>query len=151
MRRTGILLSLTAAAAAVAVTFGHGSSTSYAIDPATPTLAADLANANVRFTAVPPGATAPLGVDAAVGAARRSFGGAHVASVYLGRVTNTDYATPKGSLVVADRLAYVVRFDGLTERPLGARGAVSPSALHHELLVVIDATTGDMLFGTTVR
>lgn len=151
MRRIPVLAagSLVSAGAIVAV-LGIGSGTSYAVTTPSPAVVLDLTGANVRF--VPATADHPqVKPDQAVAEARRQFGAAHVAGIYLGRVTKTDYRSRAHALLVDGRLAYLVRFDGLNERPAGVRGQVPAAALHHELVVAIDAATGQFVFATTVR
>jgi hypothetical protein len=57
-----------------------------------------------------------------------------------------DTTTP---LSIEDRLVYVVQLTGLDMAPFG--GDASTETIHHELVVFVDAVTGDMLMATTVR
>lgn len=151
MRRLPFLAagSLLPAGALVAL-LGFGGGTSYAVTTPSPAAVLDLTGAHVRFVAAT-ASQARVKPAQAVAAARRQFGAGHVAGLYLGRVTKTDYRSRSRALLVDRRLAYLVRFDGLTERPAGVRGHVSAAQVHHELVVAVDAATGRFLFATTVR
>lgn len=96
----------------------------------------------------------------------QSFGAGNVepASVTLARYTDNvsqaidvETGDPHGPMLgMTNRLVFVVIFDGLELRPFGAylsggenREAEAP--VHHELVVLIDADTGEFISSTTFR
>lgn len=95
-------------------------------------------------------------VAEAVEVARANFVVAADPKVYLATLTVRDAhvgdeTTP---LAIENRLVYVVQLSGLDLRPLGGRDGAprSPtSANHHELVVFVDASSGEFLVATTVR
>jgi hypothetical protein len=92
----------------------------------------------------------------AVSVARAEFGPDAPANAYLGELTYSgmrsgDEASP---LVMANRPVYVVQLTNLDLAPLGggrASGETPTSAFHREMVVFVDAATGETLLATTVR
>jgi hypothetical protein len=110
-------------------------------------LAVALARHNTILVPAEAGSAPVIGEDRALAAARE-FYSLGTPTVSLGRLTvegwhvGDDASTP---LAVEDRLVYVVQLTGLTLYP------TEGSEIHHEMVVSIDALTGDFVLATTVR
>lgn len=92
----------------------------------------------------------------AVSVARAEFAPDGRANAYLGELTYLGMHTggEASPLVIANRPVYVVQLTNLDLAPLGGgRGSAEAptSAFHHEMVVFVDAATGETLLATTVR
>jgi hypothetical protein len=113
-------------------------------------LAAALAEHDITMAPVDATDEALITPDQALGVARETYT-LGTPTVSLARLTVGGYhvGDPTTPLVIEDRLVYAVQLAGLDLRPFG--GDVSTATTHHEVVVFVDATTGEMLQATTVR
>ncbi len=126
-----------------------------------PGFSADLAAHGISFVPLEEaaGEAVSVPVSAAIEVAVAGYGvdPARVAEVFLGSLTQENRLVEASggattSTVPApaiDRPAYAVRITGLQLLPLG--GPATPERAHGELIVFVDAATGDEIFSTTFR
>jgi hypothetical protein len=87
-----------------------------------------------------------VGLPEAMAAAHAQFSSPlEPASVALALYTDTV------SHAAQQRLVYVFVFEGLNLPPTGGYGDTSPTTVHHELVMLIDAVTGQWILDTTFR
>jgi hypothetical protein len=99
-------------------------------------------------------AVADSELNSAIDVARAQFGPAGEATAIPGTLTvdNDRVGGEKAPLTVVDRPVIAVQITGLDLPPMGSHGSeADPKRNHHELVVFVDATTGEYLMATTVR
>ena len=92
-----------------------------------------------------PAVTSQVAVDSAV----REYGRADVPIVYEAFLTIPDHV-PR----LERRPVYAVQLTGLRLPPMGGNESGAPipeSRIHHELIIFVDATTGEWIVAQTVR
>lgn len=126
-----------------------------------PTFSEDLAAHGIVFVPLDgtEQAAAYTSVPSAVGVATREYGidPSHVTDVYFGALTQENRlmdgadatATSSVPAPAVSRPAYAVRIGGLELLALG--GPATPERAHEELVVFVDALTGEEIFATTFR
>lgn len=132
-------------------------STAVAVESTPPGFASALAPHGQLFTpaADPAVASRMAGVSAEVALriAKEQVGSARAgeAHVYIGTLTveNLRQAGDDTPRLIEDRLVYAVQITGLRLPPLGMPADSAP--MHGELVLFIDATSGEFLLATTVR
>lgn len=151
-------LALAVAAVVVAVTtaaFLWRPAGTVAVEPVPDGFVEALAVHGYRFDPAPDPAAAAraagLSPSAAVEAALGEFGEAREGTphVYLGTLTVDDLRTAGGARQIEDRAVFAVRFTGLRLPPVGM--PATDDTLHEELVVFLDASSGEWLVATTVR
>lgn len=115
-------------------------------------VASALAEHGTVLKALPSGTTLESVVETlidastAVDVAVKAFGKLDTPVVFEGLLSLTDHAP-----IVKDRPVYAVQLTGLSLPPLGGRGPHTEETMHHEMIVFVDATSGEFLVATTVR
>jgi hypothetical protein len=90
-------------------------------------------------------------LKAAIDSAHSQFGSAGAALAVAGTLTVDGYhvGDEKTALAVNQRAVIAVQITGLDLAPMG--GQATAERMHHELVVFVDADTGEYLLATTVR
>ena len=105
----------------------------------------------------PPDESVPItssDITAAIGAARAQFGPAGTAVAFPATVTVDSYHTgdENSPLVIDDRQVILVQIAGLDMPPIGGYGmSFTPEDNNHELIVLVDAKTGEYLMASSTR
>jgi hypothetical protein len=105
----------------------------------------------------PPDESVPItssDITAAIGAARAQFGPAGTAAAFPATVTVDGFHTgdEDSPLVIDDRQVILVQIVGLDMPPIGGYGMTfTPEDNNHELIVLVDAKTGEYLMASSTR
>lgn len=157
----GAAVGLGAAALTLVALLAFPGSSEPSVTAPPPEFSADLAAHGISFLplAERSAGDAYVAASSAISAATASYGvdPARVAEVFLGSLTQENRlveasgGTPSSTVPAPaiDRPAYAVRITGLELLPLG--GPATPERAHEELIVFVDAATGQEIFSTTFR
>jgi hypothetical protein len=93
-------------------------------------------------------------LKAAIDVARKEFGPAGTAVAAPGSLTVDGYhvGDEHSALALSSRPVIAVQISGLELPPIGGKDMkVTAADMHHELIVFVDANTGQYLLATTIR